>query len=125
MVRPEQLSTFWKVAHAVFLLSLEAAERVSESEHDAFGDGDAFDEQEGAIGAENPQRAFDLAPPLKGQFAGDDFYELKVCVRSRREKGRPPPGCDDNCESADERCALECAVPGCSPNEYHVSLYDW
>ena len=51
MMRPEQLSTLWKVAHAVFFLSA-AAERISESEHDDFGDGDAFDEQEGAIGAE-------------------------------------------------------------------------
>ena len=42
-----------------------AAERVSESEHDDFGDGDALDEQQGAIGAEDPQRAFDLAPPIK------------------------------------------------------------
>jgi len=31
-----------------------AAERVSESEHDDFGDGDALDKQEGAIGAEDP-----------------------------------------------------------------------
>src|SRR5215471_15005561 len=30
-----------------------AAERVSESEHDDFGDGDPFDEQENAIGAED------------------------------------------------------------------------
>src|SRR5436190_21428772 len=60
------------------------AERVSESEHDDFGDGDALDEQEGAIGAEDPQRAFDLAPPVKRQFAGDDFDELKLCVRSAR-----------------------------------------
>jgi hypothetical protein len=36
-----------------FLLLLPAAERVSKSEHDDFGDGDAFDEQEGAIGAED------------------------------------------------------------------------
>ena len=35
------------------LLSPAAAERVSESEHDHFGDGDTFDEQEGAIGAKN------------------------------------------------------------------------
>jgi hypothetical protein len=80
----------WKVAHAVFLLSLAAAERVSESEHDDFGDGDAFDEQEGAIGAKDPQRAFDLAPPVKRQFAGYDFDELKICVRSLREEGRVP-----------------------------------
>lgn len=92
-----------------FLLLLPAAaERVSESEHDNFGDGDTLDEQEGAIGAEDSQRAFDLASPIKRQFAGDDFDELKICVRSRREEGRvPPPGRDDNGESADERSALE------------------
>jgi hypothetical protein len=111
--------------HAVLLL-LPAAERVSESEHDAFGNGDALDEQEGAIGAEDPQRAFDLAPPVKRQFAGDDFDELKICVRGYREEGRvPPPGRDYNGERADERSALECAAAGRSPNEYHVSLHDW
>jgi hypothetical protein len=96
-----------------------AAERVSESEHDDFRDGDALDEQEGAIGAEDPERAFDLAPPVKRQFAGDDFDELKICVRGCREEGRvPPPSRDDNSESADERSALECAAAGSSPNEY-------
>src|SRR5689334_25183448 len=98
MVRSERSPTFWKVAHAILLLP-PAAERVSESEHDDFGDDDALDEQEGAIGAEDPQRAFDLAPPVKRQFAGDDFDELKVRVRSRREKGRVPlPGRDDTGE---------------------------
>ena len=59
-----------------------------------------------------------LLPQSNGNFAGDDFDELKICVRSRREEGRvPPPGRDDNGESADERSALECAASGCSPNE--------
>src|SRR5438045_9566472 len=99
MVTPERLPTLWKVAHAVLLLPSAAAERVSESEHDDFGDGDALDEQEGAIGAEDPQRALDLAPKVKRQFAGDDFDELKICVRSRREEGRaPPPGRDASAE---------------------------
>jgi hypothetical protein len=44
------------------LLLPAAAERVSESEHDEFGEGDALDEQEGAIGAEDPQRASTLLP---------------------------------------------------------------
>jgi hypothetical protein len=43
-VRPEQLSTLREVAHAVFFLPPAAAERVSESEHDDFHDGDAFDD---------------------------------------------------------------------------------
>jgi hypothetical protein len=34
--------------------SITATTTVSESEHDDFGDGDALDEQEGAIGAEDP-----------------------------------------------------------------------
>jgi hypothetical protein len=68
------------------LLLPSAAKGVSDAEHDDFGDGDALDEQESAIGAENPQRAFDLAPPVKRQFAGDDVDELKICVRSRREE---------------------------------------
>ena len=91
---------------------------VSDAEHDAFGDGDALDEQEGAVGAEDPQSAFDLASPVKRQSAGDHFDELKICVRSRREEGRvPPPSRDDNGESADERSGLECAAAGRSPNE--------
>src|SRR5215472_13607987 len=94
---------------ALYLLP-PAAKGVSEAEHDD---------------AENPQRAFDLAPPVKRQFAGDDFDELKICVRSRREEGRvPPPSRDDNAESADERSALECAAAGCSPDEHHVSLHE-
>jgi hypothetical protein len=64
--------------------------------------------------------------PSQTAICGDDFDELKICVRSRREEGRiPPPGRDDNDESADERSALECAAAGRSPNEYHVSLHDW
>jgi len=63
-----------------------AAKGVSDAEDDDFGDGDSLDEQEGAIGAENPQSAFDLAPPVKRQFACEDFDELKICVRSRREE---------------------------------------
>ena len=50
---------------ATVLVLPSAAERVSASEHDDFGDSDALDEQEGAIGAKDPQRAFDLAPPIK------------------------------------------------------------
>src|SRR5215472_7713144 len=65
-----------------------------------------------------------LAPPVKWQFAGDDFDELKICVRSRREDGRvPPPSRDDNAEGADESSALECAAAGCSPDEHHVPLH--
>jgi hypothetical protein len=103
-----------------------AAERVGEPEHDDFGDGDAFNEQEGAIGAEDPQRAFDLASAVKRQFAGDHFDEPKICIGRRCEEGRvPPPGRDDNGESADERSALECAAAGRSPDEYQVPLHDW
>jgi hypothetical protein len=42
------------------------AERVSDAEHDDFGNDDALDEQEGAIGAEDAQRAFNLAPQSNG-----------------------------------------------------------
>jgi hypothetical protein len=67
MARSERLPTFWKVAHAVLLLP-PAAERVSESEHDDFGNGDALDEQEGAIGAEDPQRLSTLLPQSNGNL---------------------------------------------------------
>ena len=50
----------------VCLLRPAMAKRVSDAEHDDFGDDDALDEQEGAIGAEDPQRAFDLAPQSNG-----------------------------------------------------------
>ena len=45
------------------------AERVRDAEHDDFGDDDALDEQQGAIGAEDAQRAFSLAPPVERQLA--------------------------------------------------------
>ena len=44
------------------------AKWVSDAEHDDFGDDDALDEQEGPIGAEDPQRAFDFAPPSNGKL---------------------------------------------------------
>jgi hypothetical protein len=47
-MRPPHYQLCGKIAHGVLLLP-PAAERVSESEHDDFGDGDALDEQEGAI----------------------------------------------------------------------------
>jgi hypothetical protein len=47
------------------LSRLAAAERVSDAEHDNLGDGNGLDEQEGAIGAEDAQCAFGLAPPVK------------------------------------------------------------
>ena len=72
------------------------AERISDAEHGDFGDDDAFDEQEGAIGAEDAQRVFNLAPPVERQYAGDSFDELKVLVRGCREEGGvPPPGRDN------------------------------
>ena len=52
----------------VCLLRPAMAKRVSDAEHDDFGDDDALDEQEGAIGAEDPQRAFDLAPQSNGNL---------------------------------------------------------
>ena len=62
------------------------AERVSDAEHDDFADDDALDEQEGAIGAEDAQRVFNLAPPVERQYAGDSFDELKVLVRGCRQE---------------------------------------
>ncbi len=67
------------------------AERVSDAEHDDFGDDHALDEQEGAIGAEDAQRAFNLAPPVERQYAGDSFDELEVLVRGCREEGGGSP----------------------------------
>ena len=96
-----------------------ASKRMSDAEHDDFGDGDGLDEQEGTIGAEDAQRALGLAPPVERQCTGDDFDEPEIFVRSRRKEGCvPPPGRHDNGESADECGALEYAVPGRSPNEY-------
>ena len=57
-----------KVAHAVLLLSPAAAERVSESEHDHFGDGDTFDEQEGAIGAKMRNALSTFFPQSNGNL---------------------------------------------------------
>ena len=67
------------------------AKRVRDAEHDDFGDNNTLDEQEGAIGAEDAQRAFNLAPPVNRQDRGDGFDEPKVLVRSCREEGGVPP----------------------------------
>ena len=92
---------------------------MSDAEHDDFGNDDALDEQEGAIGAENAQRAFNLAPPVEWQYAGDGFDELKVLVRGcREERGVPPPGCYNDDKSADKRCTLERAAAGRFADEH-------
>src|ERR1700686_182410 len=113
-------------ARDVCFLRLAGAGRGSDAEHDDFSDGDALDEQEGAISAENAQPAFDLTPPVKWQYAGDGFDKLKVLVRGcRQDRGIPPPGRDDNEESADERSALESTAAGRFANEHHVSVHGW
>jgi len=124
MVRPERALTPAK--ERMSLLPLRpAAERVSDAEHDEFGDADSLDQQEGAIGAEKAQCAFSLAPPVKRQRAGNNFDKPKIFVRSRGEERRvPPPGRDDNGESADKRSALKCAAAGRSSNEDYVSVHD-
>src|ERR1700736_6103735 len=102
------------------------AERVSDAEHDDFGDDDALHEQEGAIGAEDTQRAFNLAPPVERQYAGDGFDELKVLVRGGREEGGVPPSDrDDDGESADKRDALDRAAAGRFANEHQMSVHGW
>jgi hypothetical protein len=112
-------------AETVCLLRPAPAEWVSDAEHDEFGDGDALDEQKGAIGAEDAQRALDLAPPLNRQYAGDCFDDPKVFVRSCCEEGGvPPPSPDDNQKSADQCSALESAVAGRSPHERYVSVHE-
>src|SRR6202023_2500191 len=108
------------------LLRPAMAKRVSDAEHDDFGDDDALHEQEGAIGAEDAQRAFSLAPPVERQYAGYGFDELKILVRGCCEEGGvPPPGRDNNDESADKRSALERAAAGRFANEHHVSVHGW
>jgi len=100
------------------------AEWVSDAEQDGFGYHDALDEQEGAIGAEDAQRAFDLAPPIKRQRPGHSFDEMKVFVGRHGEKGGvPPPGRDDEGKSADERSALEGTEAGGSPREHEMSVH--
>jgi hypothetical protein len=98
---------------------------MTDAEQDGFGNGDGLDEQEGAIGAEDSQRAFGLAPPVKRQCAGYHFDELKIFVRRRGQEGCvPPPSRNNNCKSADERYALEYATAGRSPNKHQVSVHD-
>src|SRR5260370_17267588 len=84
------------------------AKRVRDAEHDDFGDNNTLDEQEGAIGAEDAQRAFNLAPPVNRQDAGDGFDEPKILVRGCREKAAvPPPGPDDNQQCTYKRRAFK------------------
>jgi hypothetical protein len=75
------------------------------------GDGIDLDEQGSAIGAEDAQCAFALAPPVKRQYASNDFDQPKIFIRSRcEERCVPPPGGDEDSESENERSAVECAA---------------
>src|ERR1700680_2995748 len=102
------------------------AKRVRDAEQEDFGDNNTLDEQEGAIRAEDAQRAFNLAPPVNRQDRGDGFDEPKFLVRSCREEGGvPPPGPDDNQGGTNKRSAFENAVAGRFGNERHVSVHGW
>jgi hypothetical protein len=98
---------------------------MSDGEHDEFGDRDGLDEQESAIGAEDAQCAFALAPPVKRQYASNEFDQPKIFIRSRCEERCVPPGGDEDHESENERSALECAAAGRSSNKRDVSVHDW
>src|SRR5262249_3489418 len=88
-----------------------AGEKMGDAQHNNLRYRNRLDKQEGAIGTEDPRCAFGLTPPVKRQRTGADFDEPKIFVRSRRqERCVPPPGSDDNRESADERRALESAT---------------
>ncbi len=95
-----------------------AAKRMRDAEHDDFGDGNTLDEEEGAIGTEDAQRALNLASPVNRQETGGGFDESKVLIRRSRQEGSvPPPGPDDNHKSTDQRSALEDAAASRSPRK--------
>jgi hypothetical protein len=61
-------------------------EKMGDAEHNNLGDSNRLNEQEGAIGTEDPQCAFGLTPSVKRQRTGADFDEPKIFVRGRRQE---------------------------------------
>jgi hypothetical protein len=78
-----------------------------------------------ARSAPKMRSALSPCPPVKRQYAGNDFDQPKIFIRSRCEERCVPPGGDEDHESENERSALECAAAGRSSNKRDVSVHDW
>ena len=71
------------------------------AKHDELGEGYALDEQEGAVSAEDAERAFGLACPGKGQDTRGRLNQPKIFVGSSgQDRGVPKPEDDDQNEGA-------------------------
>ena len=82
------------------------------AKHDELGESYALDEQEGAVSAEDAERAFGLACPVRGQDTRGRLNQPKIFVGSSgQDRGVPEPEDDDQNEGADERGGFECAAP--------------
>jgi len=100
-------------AHAnLASLGTPAAEGLGDAEHDELGDGYALDEQEGTVSAEDAERAFRLACPVRGQDTRGRLDQLKILVGSSgQDRGVPEPEGDDQNKGAYQRGSFECAAP--------------
>jgi hypothetical protein len=88
-----------------------AAEGLGNAKHDELGEGYALDEQEGAVSAEDAERAFGLACPVRGQDTRGRLNQPKIFVGSSgQDRGVPEPEDDDQNEGAYERGGFECAA---------------
>ena len=89
-----------------------AAEGLGDAEHDELGDGYALDEQEGTVSAEDAERAFRLACPVRGQDTRGRLDQLKILVGSSgQDRGVPEPEGDDQKQGAYQRSSFECGAP--------------
>ena len=101
-----------------------AAKGIRDPEHHQFGEGNAFNKQQSAVGAEDAQRAFDLAAPVERQKSANGLNEPQILVRGGGQKRCvPPPSRNDDEKRADKSRALEGASPGPSRNEKDLSLH--
>ena len=89
-----------------------AAQGLGNAKHDELGEGYALDEQQGAVSAEDAERAFGLACPVRGQDTRGRLNQPKIFVGSSgQDRGVPEPEDDDQNERAYERGGFKCAAP--------------
>src|SRR5439155_24591774 len=103
-----------------------ASERIGNGQHDELSERDTLDQQEGAVGAKNAERAFGLARPVRRQQTRGHFDKPKVLVCSCRQKrGIPKPDRNDDDEGSDKRGRLKRPAPGPRCDEDHLSIHVW
>jgi hypothetical protein len=102
------------------------AEGMGNRQHDELGERHPFYQQEGAIRAEDAQRAFRFAPPIEWQETCSFPYQPQVLICGRGQKrGIPQPQDDDEDERANERGRLKEAAPDPGRNDNRPTPHAW